>query len=69
MILEKQQEFFDNLKWQASAQTGGDLCGTCDFCKVCIKNESYPCARAEQRYNGGRVRVAVVRKKRFIGGF
>ncbi len=69
MTLEAKQEIFDNLKWKESMETGKDLCGTYDFCSLCEKEKSFPCARAQKRYNGEGVRLAVVRKKRFIGGF
>ena len=69
MTLEKKQEMFDSLKWKESVETGNDLCGTYDFCSLCEREKSFPCARAQKRYNGEGVRVATVRKKRFIGGF
>ena len=68
MSLETKQEAFDNLKWEASMQTGEDLCGTYDFCTLCEREKSFPCARAQKRYSGEGVRIAVVRKKRFVGG-
>ena len=68
MTLEEKQKIFDDLKWKESTETGNDLCGTYDFCVLCEREKSYPCARAQKRYKGQGVRVAVVRKKRFIGG-
>ena len=69
MTLEEKQEIFDNVKWEAGVEKGEDLCGTYDFCTLCEREKSFPCARAQKRFNGEGVRVAVIRKKRFIGGF
>ena len=64
MTYEKQQQLFDEVKWFDSINAGADMCGTYAFCGKCKKQLTYPCARAQRKYeNGGAVRVAVVRKK------
>jgi len=64
MTLEQQQAIFDEEKWRKSIETGEDLCGTYEFCSLCIKDKSYPCARAARKYSGEGVRLAVVHIKR-----
>ncbi len=52
MDFKGQQARFDDIKWYDSIVSGSDRCGTYEFCSVCDKTESEPCARAAYRYGG-----------------
>ena len=64
MDFKNRQEQFDRQKWFDSVLAGEDTCGSYDFCSKCCKTEQYPCARAEHRFNGRYIRLAVVRRRR-----
>ncbi len=55
------QEKFDKIKWFDSIAVGEDRCGTYDFCEKCDKTQRFPCARAMEKKEGKRVRIAVLR--------
>ena len=61
MDFRAEQEKFDKIKWYDSITVGYDCCGSYAFCKNCNKAEEYPCARAMQKKDKKRVRIAVVR--------
>lgn len=56
-----EQDKFDKVKWYDSITVGYDCCGTYDFCEKCKKEEEYPCARAMERKEKKRIRIAVIR--------
>lgn len=58
MDFQAQQKKFDDIKWFDSIIAGEDRCGTYDFCGVCNKEETYPCARAAYKVRKVAVRVA-----------
>lgn len=60
MNFKIRQSEMDNEKWFDSILAGEDLCGSYDFCSKCRKEEKYPCARAENRWKNGYIRVAEV---------
>ncbi len=61
MDFKSQQEKFDDIKWYDSIVAGYDRCGSYEFCDVCNKGETEPCARAAYRYqNSGPVRIATI---------
>ena len=64
MDFKSRQEQFDKQKWFDSVRAGEDTCGSYDCCSKCCKTEKYPCARAEMRFNGRYIRLAVVRRRR-----
>ena len=65
MKLKERQKEFDVIKWYDSVLAGEDKCGSYNFCVKCRKEETYPCARAEHRYNNvGYYRLAVIRRHR-----
>lgn len=64
MKLKERQKEFDVIKWYDSVLAGEDKCGSYKFCVKCRKEEPYPCAKAEHRYNTGYYRLAVIRRHR-----
>lgn len=60
MDFQARQNTLDTIKWYDSIVAGEDRCGTYAFCVKCRKNEQYPCAKAEDRYGKGYVRVGVL---------
>ena len=60
MTLEREQKIFDDVKWFESVEAGVDKCGSYEFCEVCNKEISYPCARAARRYARNVFRVATI---------
>ena len=65
MTYEQQQKKFDIEKWQDSEKAGHDMCGSYEFCGLCDKKLTNPCARAARKHGkAGAVRIAVVQKKR-----
>ena len=60
---QKRQEAIDIIKWYDSIVAGEDRCGTYEYCIKCRKEEKYPCARAEDKYQKGYVRVAVINRR------
>ena len=64
MDLKAQQAEFDSKKWYDSVLAGEDQCGNYDFCVRCNKMETYPCAKAMQRFNGKYIRLAVIRRRK-----
>lgn len=56
-----EQNKFDIIKWYDSIAVGYDCCGSYAFCEKCNKAETYPCARAMQRNQKKRVRIASIR--------
>ncbi len=66
MDFKAQQKRFDDIKWYDSVVAGCDRCGTYEFCSICNKAESEPCAHAAYRYRRGWTRIATLRIK--IGG-
>lgn len=63
MTLKEEQKAFDEVKWFDSVREGVDKCGSYEFCAVCHKTVSFPCARAKRRAEKGTIRVATVRSK------
>ncbi len=45
----RMQRVIDVDKWLASEAAGRDLCGTMDWCGLCVKAETHPCAKAKFR--------------------
>ncbi len=60
MDFKSQQARFDDIKWYDSIVAGCDRCGSYDFCSVCDKTETEPCARATYRYKNGKTRIATI---------
>ncbi len=61
MDFQSQQKKFDDIKWYDSIVAGCDRCGTYDFCAVCDKEESEPCARAAYRLEAkDKIRIATI---------
>ena len=46
---ERLQRIIDVDKWLASERAGYDLCGSMEWCPLCIKAERHPCAKAKFR--------------------
>ena len=63
MDLRARQDQFDKIKWYDSMLAGEDRCGKYDFCVKCHKEETYPCAKALNRFEKGYIRVAVVNRR------
>lgn len=63
MNLKARQEKLDVIKWYDSILWGEDRCGTYEYCAKCNKDEQYPCARAEARFEKKYVRVAQVSRR------
>ena len=59
---QDRQDVLDKIKWNDSMIAGEDRCGTYIYCGKCHKTEKYPCARAEDRFERGCVRVAIARR-------
>jgi hypothetical protein len=57
------QSEFDERKWKDSIITGGDTCGSYEFCSKCDRSESEPCARAAYRFQNRRVKIASLRPR------
>lgn len=64
MTLQQEQNQFDEIKWLESVEAGEDKCGSYEFCEICNKKVSYPCARAARRFSRGVVRVATITLKK-----
>ena len=64
MTLKEEQRRFDDLKWFDSIKAGEDKCGSYEFCAVCNKSLTYPCARAARRVARGVFRIATIIIKR-----
>ena len=67
MILKKsaktymnRQKELDAIKWNDSMMEGEDTCGAYMYCGRCRKIERHPCAHAEERYQRGFVRIAII---------
>ncbi len=63
MDFKARQDKLDVIKWYDSIVAGEDRCGSYLYCEKCRKSEPYPCAKAEDRYERGYVRVAVVTRR------
>ena len=63
MTLKEEQTQFDQIKWNESVEANEDKCGSYEFCGICNKNVSYPCARASSRYARKAIQVATVTVK------
>ena len=65
MKLKDRQKELDVKKWYDSLVAGEDKCGEYEFCVRCDKEERYPCAKAEYRFNSvGYHRLAVIRRRK-----
>lgn len=60
-----EQKKIDVKKWNESAESGEDKCGTYSFCALCQREQEYPCAKAKRRESNrkGKVRVAVAKAR------
>lgn len=47
---EEQQMILDQKKWIDSIKEQRDMCGEYDYCCVCDKSKTNPCALAHNRY-------------------
>lgn len=66
MTLKERQQAFDIQKWYDSILWGEDRCGTYDFCSKCVRDRSYPCARAIMRKEGKYIRIGIATVRRRV---
>ena len=60
MSFKIRQKEFDDVKWYDSVLAGEDRCGSYNFCAKCDKDQKYPCARAEYRYEKKYIRLGSI---------
>ena len=64
MKLKERQHELDVMKWYDSVSKDDDTCGDYIFCYKCDKEDKYPCARAEHRFNRKYIRLGIIRRHR-----